>query len=34
MPKLLPVSTLSEAVRVSLNDGIARIAAQVKPDPF
>lgn len=34
MPKLLPVSTLSEAVRVSFNDGITRIAAQVKPEPF
>ena len=34
MPKLLPVSTLSEAVRVSFNDGIARIAAQAKPEPF
>lgn len=32
MPKLLPESTLSEAVRVSFNDGIARIEAQAKPE--
>lgn len=34
MPKLLPVSALSEAVRVSFDDGIARIEAQVKPESF
>lgn len=34
MPKLLPASSLSEAVRVSFNDGIARVENQAKPQPF
>lgn len=34
MPKLLPASSLSEAVRVSFDDGIARIENQAKPEPF
>lgn len=34
MPKLLPASSLSEAVRVSFNDEIARIENQAKPEPF
>ncbi|NLA51774.1 MAG: prephenate dehydrogenase/arogenate dehydrogenase family protein [Alcaligenaceae bacterium] len=31
MPKQLPESTLSEAVRVSFNEGIARVEPQAKP---
>lgn len=34
MPKLLPASSLREAVRVSFDDGIARIENQAKPKPF
>lgn len=34
MPKLLPVSSLAEAVSVSFDDGIARIETQAKPTPF
>ncbi|MDO5666406.1 MAG: prephenate dehydrogenase/arogenate dehydrogenase family protein [Alcaligenaceae bacterium] len=34
MPKLLPASSLSEAIRVSFDDGIARVENQAKPEPF
>ena len=34
MPKLLPVASISEAVRLSFSDGIARIEKQVTPETF